>query len=230
MLLTLCLAAAAIALSISRVLIVTDAVVVLLFFAVRRPTMNSSAAFGVYVALAIYLCWGIVFSDFNPFDFSSTDSSTLYRRGEFTIMAEYIRQNPLFGIGLYDNVEGLAYLTGRALLFPSDIGIVGTCFMFGVTGAIFFGIFPAIICCFQRVRGHSQTLPRVERTALLLVGASVGIYSATAMTMFNGPDSTCFGILLATWLRDLQATRFPADRTGVHGRPRGFLGTASRPH
>ena len=227
-LLTLCLAVAAITLSISRVLIATDVLVVLLFLAVRRPVMISSVAFGIYAALAIYLCWGIVF-DFNPFEFSSTDSSTLYRRGEFTIMAEYIRQNPLFGIGLYDNVEGLAYLTGRSLLFPSDIGIVGTCFMFGVTGAVMFGILPAVICCFQRVRDHDSILPRAERTALLMVGAAVGIYSATAMTIFNGADSTCFGILLATWLRSLQTAQAPVDYADVRTRSQGLLGTASRP-
>lgn len=193
-------ALAASALSLSRVFIVINATIALMYIFTRKVRLISVIAFAVYLVVASYLLWGVLAPPFNPFDFGSVDTSTLYRKHEYDVMAALIRLEPVFGIGLYDTDLGLSSYVGRELFFPSDIGIVGIWLMFGFVGVILLGLIPAWICFFQRASTHRTDLGEADRTTLALLGCCLGLYASASMNMINGPDSMMFALILGHWL------------------------------
>jgi len=195
-LLLLALAFTASILSWSRVFIVVNVILVLIYFTLRSVRPIQIISFCAFLSICAYLIYGILAPPFNPFDFSQTDTSTLYRRQEFILLSEYIRNNPIFGVGLYDSEAGLYYYLGRSLIFPSDLGIVGIWFMFGLVGVFIFGLLPAYLCFYPRIDRRRTGATVADVRTCTFVGCSIGISAASTMNMFNGADSLMFGMLL----------------------------------
>ena len=94
-------AAAASALSLSRVYILVNAAVALSYLFTRNVRLVTLASFIAYLAIAGYLLFGVLQPPFNPFDLASSDTTIVYRKHEYDVMATLIRLEPVFGIGLY---------------------------------------------------------------------------------------------------------------------------------
>jgi hypothetical protein len=194
------LAVSASALSISRVFLAVNLAVFLLYFFTRNIRLVSIATFAMYILVALYLMTGIFDTSINPFDISSTDTTTLYRKYEYDVMVTHIHEDPVIGIGLYDSNAGISYYVGRMLFFPSDIGIIGVWMMFGLIGVLLLGFLPAYICCFPRASIHNTGMSNADLRTLSLTGCCIGLYASTSMNMINGPDSLIFSLILAHFL------------------------------
>jgi hypothetical protein len=124
--------------------------------------------------IAAYLTYGVFDPGFNPYWFGTTDESTLYRAYQFDIVAEYVRNAPIFGIGIPDATEGLTHFLGK-IVYPGDLFIVGIWFQCGIVGVVLLGIAPAYISCIQDVRRSSLFIGEVNARTLSLTGCVIGL-------------------------------------------------------
>ena len=173
-LMTFALAFFAAYLSMSRVFMICLVVVSLLFVVTRRLTLVQRFSFFGYLLVSAYLIFGIFDPSFNPYWFGATDSSTLAREYQYVTVAQYIREFPLFGVGLPDATEGLTQYLGR-IIFPSDLGIVGVWFQFGIVGTAVIGGLAMYIICFQNIERSSAVLGEVNARTLSLTGCVIGL-------------------------------------------------------
>ena len=178
------LAAFAMYLSASRFFILCVAMVFVFYVVTRRLKFVQYLCFFVYLSVSTYLIIGVFDSDFNPYTFSNTDMSILARRYEYDIIVEYIRQYPFFGIGLPDGSLGLIHYIGQ-VVYPTDIGIVGIWFQFGLVGVAVFGVVVSYICFIQNVERTSAVLGAADARTLSLTGCILGLYGATS-DLFGG--------------------------------------------
>jgi hypothetical protein len=214
--LTLALAGFTAYLSLMRTFILYSLLVVVLYLWTGRMKLVQRLSFLGSVLIAAYLTYGIVDPGFNPYRFSVTDVTTLARAYQFDVVADYVRKAPIFGIGLPDATDGLTYFLGKEI-FPSDLGIVGIWFQFGIAGVVLLGIVPIYISCVQDVNRSNSLLGEVDTLTLSLTGCIIGLVGGAelyidsallfslifANTLYNGRVAG----LLATERRQWHGTR-----------------------
>lgn len=213
---------AAIGLSQSRVFIVVVFLITLSYFFFRDHRRVGLVSFLVFLSVFVYFTYGVIDTTFDPFFFSQTDESTLYRRREYAIMAQLIGRFPILGMGLEESIESLARFVGF-VLYPSDIGVIGIWFSFGLIGLVFLSLLPVMICCFQRPFRNVAGMDDARRQALALVGSAIGLYACISTNMLIGADSTIFAMIFGLTVLDLH--RRPAEAgeagQGLRRRPAG---------
>jgi hypothetical protein len=211
--LILLLVLAATLLSMSRVFIVISFLILGSYLLTSRTTYARLIAASIYSAIAIYLCYGVFDPQFNPFFFSRHDTSTLYRQREFEVMANFIGQFTFFGFGLESSGESLARVVGF-MLYPSDVGIVGVWFNYGLAGVLILSIIPVAICCSLRPSPITIGIDKPEWTALILLGAAIALYASISMNMIVGADSSIFAMIFGLTLFNTSSARRDAQAMG----------------
>jgi hypothetical protein len=176
---TLGLASYAFYLALSRGITICVVVVLVLYLITRRIKFVQTFSFIAYLLVALYLSIGVVNSEFNPYSFSKSDTSTVARSYEYDVIVPYIRNNPFFGVGLPDATPGRTYYLG-ALVYPDDLGIIGIWFNFGLIGIVLISIIGIYFCCMQNIKRSSAVLGSANARALSLVGCALGLYSVMA--------------------------------------------------
>ena len=170
--------------------------VFLLYLSTRRMKLVQRVSFIGNLLIAAYLMYGIFDPGFNPYWFGTTDDLTLARAYEFDVVAEYVRNAPVFGIGLPDATEGLTHFLGK-VIFPSDLSIVGIWFQFGIVGVVLLGIAPVYISCIQDVRLSSPLIGEVDARTLSLAGCVIGLIGG--MDLYIG-SALLFSLIFANTL------------------------------
>ena len=194
--LTLALAGIAAYLSATRTLILCSLLVFILYLSTGRMKLVQRVSFIGNLLIAIYLMYGIFDPGFNPYWFGTIDDSTLARAYEFDVVAEYVRNAPVFGIGLPDATEGLTHFLGK-VIYPSDLSIVGIWFQFGIVGMVLLGIAPVYISCIQDLRRSSQLIGEVDARTLSLAGCVIGLIGG--MDLYLG-SALLFSLIFANTL------------------------------
>ncbi len=172
--LTFSLAAAAAFLSMTRTLMICSVLVFILYLSTVRMKLVQWVSFVGSLLTAAYLMYGIFDPGFNPYWFGANDESTLARKYQFDIVAEYVRNAPIFGIGLPDADEGLTYYLGK-VIYPPDLAIVGIWFQFGIVGVVWLGIAPVYVSCIQDVKRCGAHIGEVNARTLALAGCIMGL-------------------------------------------------------
>ncbi len=185
-------------LSMSRVFILCSVFVLALYAATRRLKLVQRVCFLAYLLVALYLVIGIFDPSFNPYSFSDTDTSTLARRNEYEILVPYIRNFPFLGIGLPDATPGLTQYLG-AVAYPSDVGIIGVWFMYGLVGVLVIGVLIVYISCIQNLDRSSSVLGAANARTLSLTGCIIGLYEITSHDLY-GRSALIFSLIFANTL------------------------------
>lgn len=189
----------------------------LLYLIGLRIRLVQYVSFAICLAGTAYLIAGIFLPDFNPYSFSDTDTSTLARYREFEIMAQYIRDYTLFGIGIPDAIDGLTHYLGQEV-YPNDINVIGVWFEFGLVGVLMLGaLFYA--CCVQNVDRSTAALGLTKAHTLALVGCVIAL---------NGVSSDMFGAVSPLWSLILANTIYNARFAGAQQRGTVIFGTPRR--
>jgi hypothetical protein len=189
----------AIVLSLSRVFIAVVLLVSVAYIIGFRAKLIGFASFALFFAISIYLIYGIVDPHFDPFEFSATDQSALQRDLSFSVMRPFIFKYPILGVGLPNNRDDLSHLLGPDRS-PSDLGVVGIWFVFGLIG-VFLYIYSAFICCSQKL--SNMKLEAGSADALMLTGNCLGLYACISPNIWVGSGSIFFGIAIAARLSRL---------------------------
>lgn len=193
--LTFALAGFALYLSQSRGIIICSTAVAVLYIMTRRMNIVQYFSFVAYLLVAAYVVYGVFDPTFNPYTFSSSDTSVTGRSYAYEAIVPYIREYPFFGVGLPDASAGLFYYIGLPV-FPEDLGIVGIWFNFGLVGLSLLGIISIYLCCFQNMERSSAALGRANARALALAGCVIGLYAVMANTLFTG-SALLFSLIVA---------------------------------
>jgi hypothetical protein len=197
---TFALAGLAAYLSMFRLLLVCSLVVFTLYVATGQMRLVQRVSFVVYLLMSAYLAFGVLDLDFNPYWFGSSDMSTLARKYQFDIVVDYIREFPIFGIGLPDATEGLIYYLGKEV-YPSDLGIVGIWFQFGLVGVVILGGWVIYISCLHDTEGSSAFLGPVDARTLSLTGCIIAL--SLSNDVFIG-SALLFSLIFASMLYGAQ--------------------------
>ena len=194
--LTLALAGVAAYLSATRTLIVCSLLVFVLYLSTGR--MKLVERLQLYRKSADCHISDVRHLDpgFNPYWFGTTGDLILARAYEFDVVAEYVRNAPVFGIGLPDATEGLTHFLGK-VIYPSDLSIVGIWFQFGIVGMVLLGIAPDYISCIQDVRRSSQLIGEADARTLSLAGCVIGLIGG--MDLYIG-SALLFSLIFANTL------------------------------
>jgi hypothetical protein len=216
---TCTLTAGAAYLSMSRLLIGSSLAILLLYLVMGRLRLIQRLSFIGYLLNAAYLVYGVLDSEFNPYWFGSSDMSTLARKYQFDIVVAYIRDFPFFGIGLPDATEGLTYYLGK-VIFPSDLGIVGIWFQFGLFGVAVLGGFMIYISCLQNTERSSKFVGSLNASTLALTGCIIALGLANEIFIGSAP---MFSLIFANTLHNARAS------AATERRPQPRRLSASRP-
>lgn len=128
------------------------------------------------------------------------DASANARILEWLIVAPYILENWLFGNGELSHQWEGGYESRFDYFYPSDIGIVGALYTYGIVGTIVFG--------YQFVLAYKVSSPVVTSTWKWkrLERASIGFllyfafYSLSTGMFVHSPEVNLFFIAIAYWL------------------------------
>ncbi len=195
---TFALASFALYLSLSRVIIICSASILLIYLVTRRMTYVQYFSFLTYLLVSGYLIVGVFEPSFNPYGFSKADTSAIARSYEYEFVVPYIRQYPFFGIGIPDASPGLTHYTGAAI-YPDDLGTIGILFIFGFFGFSVIAIIGVYFSCMQNFERSSLVLGLTNGRVLSLAGCVIGLYSATNSFLWNG-SGIVFSLIIANTL------------------------------
>lgn len=148
---------------------------------------------GQLIAIKVFLTLGIpAFIALAPFLFDTISQdkiSGIIRLNTLSTIVEKFPQNPLFGVGAASN-RSISYqdVFGDQF-FPVDVGLVGTAFTHGLTGAVL--VVTTIACMMREAYRAWQLSTRDTRdlTTCLLWSAAFLVFALSSGGILISPDS-----------------------------------------
>lgn len=194
------LACGALYLSFSRGLVLCVGSIFILYIIIRRIKFVQYFSFITYLLVAVYLSIGVFEPSFNPYLISQSDTSAVARSYEFQVVVPYIREYPIFGIGLPDAQPGLTHYLGMPEVNPEDLGIIGIWLTFGLVGVAIVGIVAIYFCCMQDFTRSAAVLGLANARALSLIGCVLALYTVSSANNLLSASALVFSLILANTL------------------------------
>ncbi|WP_156796117.1 hypothetical protein [Brevundimonas subvibrioides] len=189
----LALFATCLVLADSRLISAITVVTAIAFLLTRSSTLvarGALAAFGVIMVVSMLVAFNPDFDLLSPI---ARDTSERVRAQSFDIAQAKIGDFWLFGAGVPSGGAGYVAMTSSRTFYPSDIGLVGVVFVYGVGGVIFY--------CLTTIAGLIA-MDRFDRTpfvgpvgqALTLTASAMAVWSVFAPS-YVGATSGALGAL-----------------------------------
>jgi hypothetical protein len=175
--------------AISAVLIV----VIVAYVFSRNVKLMGRWSFLAFVAGTIFSVALMYWPEFNPF-IRFYDQSALVRINSISIASTSMSDFWLFGAGIAFGEDGYKPLSGITYFFPSDIGMIGHLYVYGV-----FGLALYCLVCYYGCRsfyyaarlGYSAILAE----ALALTGIVFALYSLQSPQYNGGSSGSVFAMM-----------------------------------
>jgi hypothetical protein len=194
--LTLMIASFALYLSMARFITASVLLVALLGMLGWLRSLRPALAI-IFVIVALLNVVGVVFPDWNPYDFIAGDSSGLAREISYQIMSPLVAKYFFLGIGVAPSGTDLAGFIGQEFVFWEDLGPLGMWAAFGLTGLIIF--LALAILCIVGVKKPSY-ISNLHFEAVSLTCTSFGLAAVFSPDLWAGSSAAFVNILLALWL------------------------------
>ncbi|MGQ2944297.1 MAG: hypothetical protein ACT6Q7_19810 [Blastomonas fulva] len=182
----------------SRVIAVILAAILLAYVFARNADFISRSAYGVYVVGTAFSLFLIFYPDYNPY-YLTTDTSGNIRVFSVYLASDLINEFWLFGAGIAYGIEAYVPISGSKYFYPSDIGMIGILFAYGVLGFSAYFVLTYLSCTIYRPMVQLG-LSRTHAEASALTGAIFALYSLQA-AHFNSNESAYVLAMIALALK-----------------------------
>jgi hypothetical protein len=183
-----------------------SAIVLAVFVAyvfVRMSRVIQRIAFGTFLIGFIASVYVAVTPGLNPFKEDRYNLSTWARSREISIAQRLIPDHYFTGYGTPNGVDAYKPITDVNFFYPSDIGLVGVLFAYGIFG-LFIYILQVCGACFAPQKLRFSVEPKFI-VGLSLAGAVLSIYSLLAPVFTASGWGSLFLALLFAKIRPLTA-------------------------
>lgn len=189
----------AVVLSMSRanmvVLLLTSGVYLLSVYGRRTRVLLASA----FVVMALTMIVG-VFIDWNPLAATSSDPSGAARARAYGFVVQHIRSHPITGIGVAPSTTAEERFLGEAGVFPSDLGVLGVWYVFGLYGLLLYCI--QTVVTMSGIR-RPPDMDERDHTILMLAASAIGLPAWFSPDTWGGSGGVVMAIAFGLFLRRL---------------------------
>lgn len=179
----------------SRLFTVIVLAVLLPYLLIRQVRLLGTGAFLLFLAMAV-LALVVAHSSLNPFVGFEDDQSALARRQGVEIVHRLIGRFWFTGAGMASGTDAYEPLTGVRYFFPSDLGLIGQYFSFGILGLLVY-TGQAFGACFSSSSLAQLGVQRRYAVGMGLTGVILVIYSMLSPTFGGGNGTTLGAFFLA---------------------------------
>lgn len=161
-----------------------------------RSTVNWVLA-AIFLCLAVSVVGPLVGFDYNPYSLMAGDSSGNARFLQYADGLQFLQGNIFLGAGIPTSSEDLQYFVNPARpFFPSDLGIFGIAFVFGLPFAILYSILTVALIVKPAANESGARMFPLFYTVQLQ--AFLGFFSAG---LLNSSTTIFVGLAISAWLK-----------------------------
>jgi hypothetical protein len=201
----------------SRTISAIVLLIMVAFVVVKNTRLIGRIAFASFLAGTAFSVFLIFRPEYNPF-YIAIDTSGLTRVLSVNIAADLMQYYWVMGAGIGYGIEAYLPITGSRYFYPSDIGMIGILFSYGIAGFVLYIVLTYLSCnIFRPVvqRGY----PLVTAEALMLSASVFALYSLQAPHFDSNAPASVLAMIAAAFALTANRAKRPGGPRPHHQYP-----------